>query len=109
AGSVHGAWELDQHAVSGGLNDTAAMFGDAGIDQRFPERLEQRQRAFLIAAHQTAISGDVRRQHSRQSPLYVLAAQDAPPGLGRLNVDIAQLWADVRLCPCPFWVLCHEA
>ena len=61
AGSVHGACELDQHAVSGGLNDTAVMYGDGGIDQRFPERLELRQCAFFVAAHQTTIAGDIRR------------------------------------------------
>jgi hypothetical protein len=58
AGSVHGACELDQHAVSGGFNDTAAMFGDGRIDKHFPERLELRQRTFFVAAHQT---GDIRR------------------------------------------------
>ena len=61
AGSVHGACELGQHAVSGGLDDVSAMFGDGGIDERFPEGLELRQRAFFVAAHQTAIAGDIRR------------------------------------------------
>jgi hypothetical protein len=40
AGSVHGARELGQHAVSSGLDDVSATFGDSGIDERFPERLE---------------------------------------------------------------------
>ena len=61
ASCVHGAGELDQHAVSGGLDDVSAMLGDGGIDERFPERLELRQRAFLVAAHQTAIAGDICR------------------------------------------------
>jgi hypothetical protein len=51
AGSLHGASELDQHAVSSGLDDAAMMFGDGGVDERFPERLELRQRAFFVAAH----------------------------------------------------------
>jgi hypothetical protein len=37
--SVHGACELHQHAVSRGLSDAAAMFGDGGIDEGFSERL----------------------------------------------------------------------
>jgi hypothetical protein len=57
-----------------------------------------RQRAFFVDPYQAARARDIRRQNSRQSPLYVLAAQDAPPGSGKLNVHIAQLWADVRLC-----------
>src|SRR4030088_2491373 len=27
-----------------------------------------------------------------------------PPGSGKTECPIAQLWADVRLCPCPRWV-----
>src|SRR5258708_5921198 len=54
------------------------MFGDGGINQRFPERLELRQRAFFIAAHQTAIAGDIRGQHSRQSPFHALTTHDSP-------------------------------
>src|SRR6266536_17162 len=40
---------------------------------------------------------DIRRQNSHQSPLYVLAAQEAPPARGKLTSHIAQLWDDVRL------------
>jgi hypothetical protein len=58
---IDGAGKLDQHAVAGGFDDVAAMFGDGGIDERLPERLELRQRAFFVAAHQTAIAGDIRR------------------------------------------------
>jgi hypothetical protein len=42
ARSVHGACELDQHPVSGGLDDVSSMFGNGGIDERFPEGLELR-------------------------------------------------------------------
>jgi hypothetical protein len=44
-------------------------------------------------------------QKSRQSPLYVLAAHDASPGLAETDVHIALLWADVRPCPRRIWVL----
>jgi hypothetical protein len=52
---------------------------------------ELRQRAFFIDPYQAAGARDIRRQNSRQSSLYVLAAQDAPPGSGKLYVYIAQL------------------
>ena len=42
---IDGTGELDQHAVAGGLDDAAAMRGDAGIDQRLPQHLQLRQRA----------------------------------------------------------------
>jgi hypothetical protein len=77
------------------------MFGDCGVDKRFSESLQLRQRAFLVGTHQAAITGDIRRQDSRQSPLYGLAAQGAPHAPGKLNAYIAELWADVRLCPTP--------
>jgi hypothetical protein len=67
---------------------------DCGIDKRLSERLELGECAFFVSAHQKAIAGNIRRQYSRQSPLYALAAQGAPPGSGKLNVHIAQLWAD---------------
>jgi hypothetical protein len=75
---IHRARELDQHAVAGGLDDASAMRGDGGINQRLSEHLELRERALLVEAHQLAITGDIRRHHSRQSSLHALAAQDAP-------------------------------
>ena len=34
---IDGAGKLDQHAVAGGLDDAAAMFGDCGVDKRLSE------------------------------------------------------------------------
>ncbi len=44
-----------------------------------------RQRAFFVDPHQAARARDIRRQNSRQSPLYVLAAQDAVASTGSVN------------------------
>jgi len=71
------------------------MFGDCGVDKRFSESLQLRQRAFLVGTNQAAITGDIRRQDSRQSPLYGLAAQDAPR-LGKLDVHHSSI---VGRCP----------
>jgi hypothetical protein len=67
---------------------------DCGIDKRLSERLQLGERAFFVSAHQKTIASDIRRQNSCQPPLYVLAAQDAPPKLTELR-------ADVRLRPSP--------
>jgi hypothetical protein len=75
------------------------MISDFGIKKRLSKSFQLRQRAFFVDPYQAARARDIRRQNSRQSPLYVLAAQDAPPGSGKLNVHIAQLWADVRPRP----------
>src|SRR6202165_1718347 len=75
---IDGTGKFDQNTVASGLDDAAAMFGDCGVDKRFSESLQLRQRAFLVGTHQAAITGDISRQDSRQSPLYGLAAQDAP-------------------------------
>jgi hypothetical protein len=106
-GTSHGvdhAGELNESAVPGVLDDTSVMLSDFGIEKRLSESFQSRQRAFFVDPHQTARAHDIRRQNSRQSPLYVLAAQDAPPGPGKLNVHLAQLWTVVWLCPCPLWV-----
>ena len=103
-GTSHGvdhAGELNESAVPGILDDASVMFSDFGIEKRLSESFQLRQRAFFVDPYQAARARDIRRQNSRQSPLYVLAAQDAPPGSGKLNGYIAELWADVRLCPCP--------
>src|SRR5258708_28326849 len=44
-------------------------------------------RAFSSARvpYQAARARDIRRQNSCQSPLYVIAAQGAPPGLGEIE------------------------
>ncbi|HEY3681194.1 MAG TPA: hypothetical protein VGL45_20970 [Bradyrhizobium sp.] len=78
------AGELGQHAVSGVLDDAAAMAGDRRVHQRLSECLQLGNRAFLVAAHQPAIAGNVRRQHGRQSPFHALAGQKTPLGLGNL-------------------------
>ena len=75
---IDGAGELHQHAVAGGLDDAAAMRGDTGIDQRLAQRLSVGERAFLVATHQAAVAGDIRRQHRRQPPFHALAGQDGP-------------------------------
>ena len=54
------------------------MRGDCGIDKRLSERLEISERAFFVAAHQTAIAGDIRRQHRRQPPFHALVGQKSP-------------------------------
>src|SRR5258708_39077598 len=59
---------------------------------------------FFIYPHQAARAQNIRRRNGRQSPLYLLAAQDAPPSSGKLNAHIAELWADVRLTLWSPWV-----
>jgi hypothetical protein len=66
------------------------MISDFWIKKRCSKRFQLCQRAFFVDPYQAARARDIRRQNSRQSPLYVLAAQGAPPGSGKLNVRIAQ-------------------
>ena len=84
-GTSHGvdhAGELNESAVPGILDDASAMISDFGIEKRFSESFQLRQRAFFVDPYQAARARDIRRQNSCQSPLYVLAAQDAPPARG---------------------------
>ena len=87
-GTSHGvdhAGELGNSAVPGILDDTSVMLSDFGIEKRSSKRFQSRQRAFFVDPYQAARARDIRRQNSCQSPLYVLAAQDAPPRLGEIE------------------------
>jgi hypothetical protein len=79
---IYDAPELNESAVPGILDDAPAMITDLGIKKRLSKSFELRQRAFFVDPYQAARARDIRRQNSRQSPLYVLAAQDGPPSRG---------------------------
>src|SRR5712691_13394016 len=79
------ACELDESAVPGVLDDASAMISDFGIKKRLSKSFQLRQRAFFVDPYQAARARDIHRHYSRKSPLYVLAAQDAPPGLGEIE------------------------
>ncbi len=70
--------ELDQYAVARGLDDTAAMLDDLGIEKSFSECLQLRERALFVGAHEPTITGDVRRQHSRQAPFHPPVDRKSP-------------------------------
>src|SRR5665213_3732366 len=78
ADRIDRAGEFDQYAVTGGLDDTPAMFGNGRIDDRFADCLEPGQRAFFAGPHQPAIANDISRQHGSQPPLHPLVCQDRP-------------------------------
>jgi hypothetical protein len=98
-GASHGvdhAGELNESAVPCILDDTSVMLSDFGIEKRLSESSQLRQRAFFVDPHQAARARDIRRQNSRQSSLYVLAAQDAPLDSGKLKCSYSTI---VGRCP----------
>jgi len=80
AEGIYDAPELNESAVPGILDDAPAMIADFGIEKRLSQSFQLRQRAFFVDPYQAARARDIRRQNRCQSPLYVLSAQDAPPG-----------------------------
>jgi hypothetical protein len=66
---VDDARELQQQAVSGGLDDTAAVRRDLRIDQIPPDHRERRQRAALVLAHHPGIASDVGGHDCREAAL----------------------------------------
>jgi hypothetical protein len=52
---VDDAWEFDQQAVAGGLDDTAVVLGDFRIDKLAAQCFEAFERAFLIRPHQPRV------------------------------------------------------
>ena len=75
SGGIDRAGEFHQHAIAGGLDDATAVGGDRWIEKCFPASLQLLKRAFLVATHQPAVAGDIRRQHRCQSPLHAFAGQ----------------------------------
>jgi len=64
---VHGRGELDQQAVAGGLDDTAAVARDRGVDQLAAMGTQRRLRAGLVDPDHAAVAGDVRREDGREA------------------------------------------
>jgi hypothetical protein len=75
----------NEDGFPGILDDASVMLSDFGIEKRLSESFELRQRAFFVDPYQAARARDIRRQNSRQSPLYVLAAHRSTPGLGEIE------------------------
>jgi hypothetical protein len=50
------------------LDDTPAMLCDLGVNEFASARLERRDRAFLVTAHQAAVAGHIGCKNSGQSP-----------------------------------------
>src|SRR6476469_4009085 len=54
------------------------MGGYSRVNEGLPNDLEPGQSAFLVNAHEAAITGDIRRQHCRQPPLHLFPVQTMP-------------------------------
>jgi hypothetical protein len=51
--------ELDERAVARGLHHPPAVRGDLRVDELAPVRLQARERADLVRAHEPAVAHDV--------------------------------------------------
>jgi hypothetical protein len=54
------------------------MRSDSGIDKGLSGCLQPGQGAFFVSAHETAITGDIRRQYRRKPSFRALADQNGP-------------------------------
>src|SRR4029453_3348653 len=66
---VDDADELQNHPIPAGLEDSAAMLGDLGIDQFLAMLLQLAKRAFLVGAHQPAVASNVHSQNRGKPPI----------------------------------------
>ena len=72
ASGVNDTCELDQEPITGGLDDTSPMFGNLEIKEFAPVGPQRCERAFLVGAHQPAISSDVGRKNRSKSAFDLL-------------------------------------
>ena len=81
-GAAHGldrAGEIHQQAVAGALDDASLVHGDARLDELAKMLLEPAKRAFLVVAHEPAITGDVSRQDRCELAFGVLVFHRVAP------------------------------
>src|SRR5262249_54097991 len=79
AHSVHDRGELDENAVTGGLHDPPAVFGDLGVHESPAMGLELGERAFFVSTHQAAVASHIGCQEGCEPSLYTLAGQGMRP------------------------------
>src|SRR5471032_1003254 len=63
------AGEFDERPIAHQFDHATRMLGDRRVDDLAPQRLEARQRSFLIALHETRIANHIGRKDGRESPL----------------------------------------
>src|SRR5262249_49092200 len=80
---IHDVAEFDQHAVAGGLDDTAAIFGDLRVDEVTAVRLQPAERALFIFSLQPRIARDIGGEDGYQTAGCGRALLFSPPPRGR--------------------------
>ena len=85
---VHHAWELDQHTVAGELYYPPLVFGDLGVDELFPVRIESSERGGLVRTHEAAIADHISGQNSGQTAFHVvpISTKPAPSSLPHFSL-----------------------
>jgi hypothetical protein len=106
ANRLDGAGEVDQQAIAGALDDAAAVGRDMRLDQLAEVALQALQRAFLVAAHQPAVAGDIGRQNGGEPAFGALLLVHDPISGGAtitsrplLREMVAQARACAHRCP----------
>src|SRR5260370_1864944 len=80
-GATHGVddrGELDQHPVTGRLDDAPLVLGDQRGDQLSAMALEGRERPFLVGAHEARIRGYIGAEERCYPPLNTLFLHHSP-------------------------------
>ncbi len=93
AHSIDCTCKFDQGTIASSLDDAAAVFVDLGVDEVATARLKRCESAFLVNAHQTAVTGNIGREDSSQPPF------DTRLGHRMLQTDRdcgPSLWSSVR-------------
>ena len=70
--------ELDQRTIARQLDYAAAVLGDLRLDELLAQRLQARDRAGLVSAHEATVADHVRGQNRRQ-PAFDVVVQSWPP------------------------------
>ena len=98
ANGIDHTGKLEQQTIAGRLDNPAAKFGDLGVDQVAPVRLQRRERAAFVLLHETGIARHIGRDDCCQStlvPRHPLPSAEAgcprtivaTPGIHNCRVD----------------------
>jgi hypothetical protein len=93
---VHGAGELRQKSVPGGLDDPPPVFGDCGVDELLEVGSLTSERTLFVRLHEAGIAHHVHGENCSQPAIHAFVR----PGVEGRRVFPAQpLRRDILACP----------
>jgi hypothetical protein len=97
---IDDADEFHENTIACGLYDPAAVLSDFWIDQVLAVRLETSMRAFLIRAHEAAVTGNIGCQDRCEPAVNTIFGHTSPAGLLPVSIELFSGLEKLPRCDC---------